>query len=137
MKPESVDSVILEVSREMGLPEHIVNDMVKVYYKRVLKAMRNSEHFCINVKEFGKFTIQKKKILDRRERIVGQLENTDSSSYKKFRIRNNLLTELDNIDNVLLLIEEEDKKRLNKRKEQYEHDKIKGNTLGYDVDSMQ
>jgi len=117
LNPKKSRDLINEVSKNQNLPQHIVDAVVKFYWKEVWENLTNLSASKVHVENLGDFNI-KHWLLDKE---ILKCENTDKSIYKRNYIAGiSIRDRIDLLKKIKSEVEEE-----NQRKDFiYEHKKI-------------
>ena len=120
MRPSKAKDLIPEVAKELGIPEHTVQDVVDYYWQEIRKNLSSLTHPRIHITNLGDFTVKHWKVDDKIDRLQKWEENNKQKGLQQMTARFKTVETLFDLKNIKKVMEEEYQRKdfikLHKRK---------------------
>ncbi len=111
MRPRKAKELIPEVAQELGIPQHIVTDVVDYYWQEVRKNLSSLSHVRVHLTNLGDFTIKHWKIDDKIDMLERWEENNRQKGLQQITARFKTAESLFQLKDVKKKVEEEQQRK--------------------------
>jgi hypothetical protein len=111
LRPRKAKELIPEVAQELGIPQHIVTDVVDYYWQEVRKNLSSLSHVRVHLTNLGDFTIKHWKIDDKIDMLERWEENNRQKGLQQITARFKTAESLFQLKDVKKKVEEEQQRK--------------------------
>lgn len=127
MNPKKAKQIIPLVSKELSLPENLVQDVIDYYWQEVRKSLSSLKHSRIHLTNLGDFVIKHWKIDDKIEMLERWEENNKQKGMQQMTARFKTAENLFDLKSIKKIVEEEKQRKdfikLHKNESKRKHNK--------------
>ena len=111
MRPRKAKELIPEVSKELGIPQDIVEDVIDYYWQEIRKNLSSLKHTRVHLTNLGDFTIKHWKIDEKIEMFERWEENNRQKGLQQMTARFKVVESLFELKDVKKIVEEEKQRK--------------------------
>jgi hypothetical protein len=111
LRPRKAKELIPEVSKELGIPQDIVEDVIDYYWQEIRKNLSSLKHTRVHLTNLGDFTIKHWKIDEKIEMFERWEENNRQKGLQQMTARFKVVESLFELKDVKKIVEEEKQRK--------------------------
>lgn len=122
MNPTKPKKIVTATSKELGLSEELIDEVISFYYKAVHRKLSSLEHYNIQVIGLGSFSLRRMRLEKKTEHYQNALakfekEMKDDPSMRQYGSVVRVRSQLEILKNVLEMHNKELQRKLEKKEE--------------------